>query len=168
MILPGQSQVQMKGLNHLNVFCIHATHSGDLDLERLSIEALRQQFMIPDGCLSLGEYAVVVRNVPEFISRMRGSAKANGYPMWNGLVKYYDPSTFHKQWPLDTPEAAFCKQNEFSFQREYRFAIDDGTAGDDPLLMDIGDISDISLQLPSSELSSDKWPGEKLKIRLAQ
>ena len=52
-------QVQMNWLNHLNVFCVHAAHSGDLDLASLSnnnVEALRQELTIPDRCLSLGKY----------------------------------------------------------------------------------------------------------------
>ena len=80
--LAGPVQIQKDWLNHLNVFCVHAAHSGDLDLASLSndnIESLRQELTIPDECLSLGKYAVVVKNVTEFINRMRSSAQAKDY-----------------------------------------------------------------------------------------
>ena len=34
--LAGPAQVQRHWLNHINVFCVHAAHSGDLDLASLS------------------------------------------------------------------------------------------------------------------------------------
>ena len=155
--LAGPVQGQMNWLNHLNLFCLHAAHSGDLDLANLSndnIETLRQQLTIPDKCLSLGKYAVVVKKVPEFIRRMRDSALAKGYGIKYGLVKYYDPETFHGHF--DGEEAAFRKQNRYRFQREFRFAMNSGSLGEEPLVMDIGDISDITLQLESSELNGEK------------
>ena len=154
-------QIQMNWLNHLNVFCVHAAHSGDLDLESLSndnVDALRQELTIPDRCLSLGKYAVVVKNVPAFIDRMRDSAQAKGYGIRYGLVKYYDPATFHGN--LHDVEAAFRKQNHYSFQREFRFIVDSGSLGEAPLVMDIGDISDITLQLESSELNGELLGGK--------
>ena len=76
-------QIQMDWVSDLNVFCLHAAHSGDLDLASLSndnVEALRQELTIPKKCLCLGKYAVVVMNVPEFINRMRSFARAKKLP----------------------------------------------------------------------------------------
>ena len=117
--LAGPLQAQMAWLNHLNVFCVHAAHSGDLDLASLSndnVDALRQELTIPAECLSLGKYAVVIMNVPEFINRMRDSARVKGYKIGGGLVKYYDPATFHGNF--HGVESVFWKQNHYSFQRE--------------------------------------------------
>ena len=167
--LAGPLQVQMDWLNHLNVFCVHAAHSGDLNLASLSndnVEALRQELTIPPKCLDLGKYAVVVMNVPEFVKRMRDSARAKGYGIRYGLVQYYDPETFHGNF--DDEEAAFRKQNRYSFQREFRFAMNSGSLGEEPLVMDIGDISDITLQLKSSELNGEKWLGGKIELQTAR
>ena len=165
--LVGPIQIQKNWLNHLNVFCVHAAHSGDLDLASLSNdngEALRQELMIPNECLSLGKYAVVVTNVPEFITRMRDSARAKGYRIRWGLVKYYDPATFHGNFHDE--EAAFWKQNHYRFQREFRFIMNSGSLGKEPLVMDIGDIRNITLQLESSELNGEKLLGGKLELQL--
>ena len=165
-------QIQMDWVSDLNVFCLHAAHSGDLDLASLSndnVEALRQELTIPKKCLCLGKYAVVVMNVPEFINRMRSFARAKNYPgiKW-GLVEYYDPETFHGNFPDE--EAAFRKQKDYSYQREFRFAINSGSSGEktQSLIMNIGDISDITLQLESSELNGEKWLGGKLEFQRAR
>ena len=167
--LAGPIQIQKDWLNHLNVFCVHAAHSGDLDLASLfndNVEALRQELTIPDECLSLGKYAVVVTNVPEFIKRMRDSARAKGYKIRWGLVKYYAPATFHGNFR--DVESVFRKQDQYRFQREFRFVIDRGSLGECPLVIDIGDISDITLQLESSELNGEKWLGGKIELQTAR
>ena len=166
--LAGPVQIQKNWLNHLNVFCVHAAHSGDLELASLSndnIESLRQELMIPDECSALGKYAVVVKNVTEFINRMRSSAQAKNYRIVRcGLVKYYDPATFHGNFR--DVESVFRKQVQYSFQREFRFVIDSGSLGECPLVIDIGDIRDITLQLESTELNGKKWLGGKIAFEL--
>ena len=45
-----------------------------------------------------------------------------------------------------------------------------GSSGEkpQPLIMNIGDISDITLQLESSELNGKKWLGEKIELQTAR
>ena len=158
--LAGPVHAQRHWLNHLNVFCLHAAHSGDLNLANLSnIESLRQELTIPDECLTLGKYAVVVENVPEFINRMRSSAHAKGYGIARRLVKYYAPATFHGHFR--DVESVFWKQDQYRYQREYRFVIDSGSLGECPD-MDIGDISDITRQFKSTELNGKKLLGGQI------
>ena len=162
--LAGPVQIQKNWLNNLNVFCVHAAHSGDLDLASLSndsIESLRQELTIPDECSALGNYAVVVKNVTEFINRMRSSAQAKDYRIAWGLVKYYEPATLHGNFR--DVESVFQKQDQYSFQREFRFVIDSGSLRECPLVMDIGDIRDITLQLESAELNGKKWLGGSIE-----
>ena len=85
--LAGPTQLQKSWLDHLHVFCLHAAHSGSLDLAKVSnenIEELRQQLIIPDECLALGKHAVVVKNIPLFIRRMEAAAQANNYRIATG------------------------------------------------------------------------------------
>ena len=163
--LAGPIQIQKEWLDHLHVFCVHACHSGNLDLSSISndnIETLRKELTIDDRCRSLGEYAVVVKNVPEFINRMRCSAQASDYRIAYKLVKYYDPTTFHGNF--HDIESVFWKQEQFSFQREFRFAIDSGTLGNCSLRMEIGDISDIATRLKSTELNGERFLGGNLRL----
>ena len=63
-------------------------------------------------------------------------------------------------------ESVFRKQDKYSFQREFRFVIDSSSLGECPLVMDIGDIRDITLQLESTELNAKKLLGGKIELQL--
>lgn len=165
--LAGPLAMQMNWLNHLHLFCTHAVHSGDLDLQKIpneNIEELRREMMIPKACFSLGIHAVVVRDVPEFIKRLQVAARAKTCRVVQGLVRYYNPKSFHGYFR--DVESVFWKQAELSYQREFRFLIDSGLPGDCPLILEVGDISDITLQLGSAELNGKKLIGGKLRLML--
>ena len=156
-------EIQKDWLNYIHIFCLHAVHSGHLDLGKITndnIDNMRSEFMIPDGCLDLGEYAVVVKNVPEFIRRMEAAIHAKQFRGRRGLVRYYDPESFHGEFR--DVESLFWKQSKYSYQREFRFAINSGSMSGCPLKLDIGDIKDITLVLKSAELNGPKFLGGEI------
>ena len=61
-------------------------------------------------------------------------------------------------------ESIFWKQDRYSYQREFRFVINDGSMYDIPLIKEIGDIGDITLQFESSELNSEKFLGGDMAV----
>ena len=151
-------QVQMNWLDDLHLFCMVAGHTGIVDTEKLTtsnIDDLRRELIVPEDCLQLGDNAVAVTNVTEFLKRMDAALQERNYPYERGLVKYYDPGTFHGSFR--GVEAAFRKQDRFSYQREFRFAIRTGQEGHAPLHLEIGDISDITVRLHSSRLWNDDY-----------
>ena len=163
--LAGPLTVQMNWLNYLHIFCMHAAYSSNLDmaeLDNIDIEDLRRELTIPNDCFSLGEHAVVVTNVPKFIKRMEVAANAVSYRFTRGLVKYYDPETFHGQF--QDVESIFWKRDVYSFQREFRFLIDSRSMDDHPRILDIGNIEDITLQFKSNELNGEKFLGGEMSI----
>ena len=163
--LAGPIQMQMNWLSHLHVHCIHSVHSGAVNVTEISntnIEEFRREFIIPQECLPLGRYAVVVQNVREFIGRMRAAARSKGFQITSRLVKYYDPDTFSGRF--DDVESIFQKRTEFSYQREYRFVLNTGTAGESPLELEIGDIGDITMQMDSHELNGPELLGGWMEI----
>ncbi len=158
-------QIQLDFLSEFHLFCIHAVHSGDVDLETIShdnIEVLREALRVDDACLSLGPYAVVICDVAAFMDRLKGACTDNGYRAASRLVNYYDPDTFHGNF--EGLEAVFWKQTEFSFQREFRIAIDTHTSGEDPLTLDIGDISDIAFPIEASAVKGEGLLGGTMRI----
>ncbi len=151
-------QLQMYWLNHVRLFCMVAGHTGTLDVRRLStddIEELRSALLIPETCLQLGKYAVLVTNVTEFIKRMDSAVGKTNYRYERRLVKYYDPETFHGDFR--DMEAVFWKQDHYSYQREYRFALLTGQEGDEPFTLEIGDISDITTKISSADLRDPSY-----------
>ena len=158
-------QIQLDFLSDFHLFCMHAVHGGDVDLETISndnIEVLREAILVDDACLSLGSYAVVIADAPAFMSRIDGACAEHGYRAAGRLVKYYDPDTFHGNF--DGLEAVFWKQTEFSFQREFRIAIDTHTSGEDPLILEIGEISDIAFPIAASDVNGEELLGGTMRI----
>ena len=158
-------QVQMDFLSGLHLFCMHAVHSGDVDLKRVSndnIEVLQDALRVDDDCMLLGPYAVVITDIAAFMSRIESACTGNGYRVASKLVKYYDPDTFHGNF--QELEAVFWKQTTFSFQREFRIAIDTYTTGEDPLILEIGAISDIAYPIAASEINGENLLGGTMSI----
>ena len=88
----------------------------------------------------------------EFIDRIVKHVKTTEYTLKAGLVEYYDRDSFNGNFRLD--EAPFRKSNFFSYQKEYRISVDTNTNGDNPLILEIGDISDISGKMDSSSINT--------------
>ena len=163
--LAGPMQLQRSWLDHLNVFCLHAAHNGNLDIAKVSnenIEELRRQLTIPDECFALGRLAVVVTDVPEFIGRIEAAAKDKGYRMARGLVRYYAPELFHGNFR--DVESVFHKQDRHSYQREFRFVFDRRLVSAAPMTLEIGDISDITQRIESAELNSRAFLGGEVAV----
>ena len=163
--LAGPTQLQRNWLNHLHIVCLHAVHSGSLDMVHVSndnIEGLRQQLVIPEECRALGEHAVVINNVPEFIRRMETAAQVNSYRIARGLVRYYDPESFHGNF--SDVESIFRKQERHSYQREFRFVIDNSPVSAAPLILEIGDISDITRRFDFAELNGKEFLGGEMAM----
>ncbi|MYE68377.1 MAG: hypothetical protein F4236_09740 [Acidimicrobiia bacterium] len=176
--LAGPVQIQPRDLDRLNVFCVHAGHIDTTPPKGTvaSVDDGRRRLLVPERCLELGEHAVVVKDVPEFMRRFGAAIEREGYRAWTHLVRYYDPSTFHGHF--DGIDAVFRKQIKYGYQREYRFAIDTRRTDDptpdpddeasDPkdgaLDLDIGDIRDITLRLRSEDLNGAQFLGGTIEF----
>ena len=154
--LAGPVGMHWNWLNHLNIFCTYAGRLADVKSEHIPYEIpyeLRSQLAIPERCLSLGQYAVVLKDVPEFIRRVGETAKSRRCGMWYGRVKYYNPDTYHgNHFNID---AVFQKQDRHGYQSEFRFVIDTQTDGDEPIILEIGDIRDIAVEFRTSKLNEE-------------
>ncbi len=163
--LGGPVEIQMNWLNDLNIFCMYAAHTGDLDLRTISsknINILRKQLKIPmKSCQRLGEHAVIVKARATFLDRIKKAAKSQGFAVASGLVKYYDPRIYHGQFA--GLEAAFWKRDEFNLQQEYRIAVNTYTAGEDAICLDIGNINDISMRLSTVDINK-KFLGGSIEL----
>jgi hypothetical protein len=93
-----------------------------------------------------GAHVLVITNNDEFISRLTKGFQAAGISMKRGRVEYYNGNTKQHAEDVinkDHSQIAFWKRQKFSYQQEYRlFAFQ--TDVDDHLIVDIGNISDIS------------------------
>ena len=67
-------------------------------------------------------------------------------------MKYYDPEVGTPLGPLDI-RIIFTKRKKFSHEREFRFAIDTGTLGSEPITLNIGEIDDIAIRMNTSDIN---------------
>jgi hypothetical protein len=119
----------------INLLCLYAGTFGSAS----TFKELEAQLLIPDACYAMGTTAVLVRNVTEFQNRFRGAVRKAGFGQKDKLVEYFDPTRFHGR--LKHP--VFLKREEYSWQREYRFAVDQGLDVPKPLELNVGPLSDI-------------------------
>ena len=137
----------------MHVFCMIARHTGEFEFDcqdgvicYLEKDAahVKRQLEIYEDCLKMGKFAVVVQ-ASEFIIRVKKETERAGYVFNSTLVEYYDPDKFNGHFPMrDIP---FRKAQKFAYQSEYRIVMDTGTHGDDPKIIDVGDIHDIAAKI---------------------
>ena len=145
--------IQPTWLDHFNVFCMYAGYSGAFkEISTDNLQCFQKQLEIPEECTRLGRYAVLIKNVTEFIKRVRVAAERENYEIWWRLLRYYDPEvgTPRLESSLDS---IFSKSKEYEYQREFRFAIDNGSVGRNHIILDIGEIDDITMCMESREIN---------------
>ena len=143
---------QPRWFDHFSVFCMYAGHSGGFKkISADNLQCFKKQLEIPEDCTKLGNHAVVITNTREFFKRVKIAAVRREYRIWGRLVRYYDPE-------VGTPpacsemESIFTKRKEYEYQKEFRFAIDTGTRGSEPITLDVGEIDDIAVRMDSCEM----------------
>ena len=77
-------------------------------------------------------------------------------------MEYYDPATFHGGF--EDVQALFRKQQQDSYQREFRFVINTGLESGSPLWLNIGSIADITLRFDAAELNGEQLLGGNIEI----
>ena len=88
----GPFRFLLKHFDHLNIFSLSLFHFDDLNpfvSENKQTRTIHMQ--LPDTVLKLGNYAVVIANIPEFLKRVREAASLNNYSICFAPVEYYDP-----------------------------------------------------------------------------
>ncbi|WP_152983431.1 hypothetical protein [Stenotrophomonas chelatiphaga] len=117
--------------DNLNILCIYML-SGDPDVE---FDRRNEQF---------GSCAIIIRDLREFLSRVRIAAAKQNWEVFPDPVKYVEEETYEGRM------APFRKFDHFSYQREYRIVFKTEAKG--PCKLDIGDIRDITYCITSQEI----------------
>jgi hypothetical protein len=144
--------------DHFHVLCLHSIYTsglpfadGKFHLEGPGqIDELRKQIRIDPRCFNFGPHAVII-NARPFIERFIGVLRQQGRKFTGGLVRYYDDTTFNGEIPRG--RILFHKQKRFEYQREFRVAVEPIILGADPLVVDIGDISQFAGKSSSHKLN---------------
>ena len=168
--LAGPVVMQRTAHDRLNAFCMYAVTAPDFEEsyeteeERLRVVAkinsmLKVHATLGKEMLSLGEHAVLIIKVADFIDKVSKAAKSEGYSSWRGLVDYFDPETFHGSF--GEVESVFKKRNIYSYQKEFRFVFDSNRP-EGAKTLHAGPLEGIAFKLKTSEINS------KLELKLAE
>ena len=138
---------------------IPTSRSNDFVFCMFSIYPMLQRFSFTDEqkekMESFGDTALIILDSEEFVSRVLKAAEEKGFEAHFGEVKYYDPSIDGGNFILSLLKGmwniSFWKRKRYSYQQEGRFVFVSGDKADH-IDLDIGDISDISVVLPTSKV----------------
>lgn len=101
--------------------------------------------MLDKKLFSFGEYCCIIENPVEFLKRVQKLMETNGIEFEASLVEYCLMSEGNRKM------TAFIKPNYLSFQSEFR--IFTKTKEKEPIILKIGDISDISYIVETKKLN---------------
>jgi hypothetical protein len=151
--LAGPIKISYDKFNNLNVFCLSALYSNEFEqITEENLNAYRKSLLLDNKILELGDYFVILINPSTFIEKVGSAIRGKNFEGKIGLVEYYDPNTFHGNFPeSDVP---FRKQKQFSYQKEYRIVIDSRIADDSPYILEIGSIQNICLTCRATKVNS--------------
>ncbi|MGS5019214.1 hypothetical protein [Paenibacillus sp. JJ1683] len=142
------SLLQLKHFKLIETNDVESIYS--LNLSRESLEQMRGEF---------GEYALII-NYRDFSDRISESFQKQNYKFFHGSVIYHDENSLAERFQAHIkfdPKLFFYKHNTFSHQLEYRFVLDN-VQSEQPLKVNIGDLSDIAQRiLTIEELSTCKF-----------
>lgn len=98
-------------------------------------------------------HALIIHAGP-FIERIDKASIEKGINIYYGYVSYYDPSINQDERVRDyeSIKRAFWKKEYFKSQKEFRIAFDNVSIDNGKVLINIGDLSDISEKIKISEL----------------
>lgn len=132
-------RVLNSNLQNLNIFCSYYLKS-DMPIKNLGV-AISERAQI-----GFGQYAVIVIDAGEFVTRVKQAAVKKGYRHFRGLVEYVD---FSQE---DIEVGSFVKDQVFAHQNELRIAVHTGENGGSPLKLEIGCLKDIAVIVPVKAL----------------
>jgi len=126
-------------LQQLNVYCLYYLKS---EMPIKSLGAMISQ----RTKLGFGDYAVIVVDAGEFVTRIRQAAINKGFRHFRSLVEYVD---FSEE---DVEVGPFVKDQAFVHQRELRIAVHTGENNGSAIKLEIGSLKDIAVMVPSGAL----------------
>ena len=124
----------------MNMFCMYGVEASEYEETSLA----RLDSRVYDG---FGGSMVIITDPDKFIERVKESAESRGLHVKFGKVRYVDFSIYHGK------AGPFVKSDAYSYQNELRLVAYGGDPRA-PLRLMLGDLSDITITLPSSQAAS--------------
>lgn len=109
----------------------------------------------------MGEWALIVLNYNELMRRILDAIKDKGYELYGGFVRYYNPNidAFNVRELLSKDGLKFIpllKRNKYEYQQEFRIVIHAPNVKNEHIIIEIGDISDITRKIKADTMLKSK------------
>lgn len=144
----------------INNGAMKTPYSNDFVFCMFSINPKQQNFKFSEEqkkeLLSFGDTALIITDTNEFIKRLLASAEKLKLKVYHGVVNYYDVNVDDGNMLISLlsgmQNVAFWKRDSYALQQEYRFLLHSVKTDDDYYILDIGDISDISISIKTTSI----------------
>lgn len=130
-------------LRDLNILCLYTLTDRHVDT-------------FDDRNLKFGSVAIFISNLPEFVRRVRKAAEVSKWPIQHGPIDYVDRTE------IDGSMGPFRKFQDFSYQREFRFAFI--TNKREACYLNVGNLRDITFVRPSADVARI-WEASRSQIK---
>ena len=130
----GPIRFQPDALQSVNVFCMYALRESAAGT------------LVDARNLGFGDSFALLKDFDEFMKRVKAAVSGTEQELGYTLVEYID-ETSH-----EGPVGPFKKLSDFSYQSEFRIGLFPGTGA--PFKLQVGDLSDIVIIGPSSDLKN--------------
>ncbi|RDI41147.1 hypothetical protein [Aquicella lusitana] len=124
--------------NFINIFCMYLWMVNKHNIYKIDTRVLK-----------FGEAALIITNANEFMRRIKRAIKRDNFIYQSQAVEYFDENTHHGDVGI------FKKRKSFEYMNEYRIAVK-AKMDNNPYILDIGDIFDISAAISSHEINNLK------------
>lgn len=152
--------ISVSAHNKCNVFCLTYFHSHNIDVDSpfdtVTFNKLQSYFTLGEGVEELGEFAVMI-NPTVFLKRVKENIEilvenkqvhASAFKP----VTYYDEVNSSLALNVQS-DAVFHKQSKYSHQSEFRVCIFRDNELNEPFVLDIGDVRDITEIIDTKDLN---------------
>jgi hypothetical protein len=161
--LAGPVSVTRNFYSEMHLFCLTTLSIPDPSLLQGNHDEVQAKLQaaihLDERCLNFGPHAVIV-SAEKLLPHLRQSLGRCNHWSNAGMVDYYDEATFHGEFALE--DVPFRKQSRFAYQKEFRVCLQTPTAGDDPLALEIGDMSAFAIKVRSVDVNAS------VKVKLKQ
>ena len=152
--LAGPIQIDSKNIQCVHVFCMSVVRPGKFDeMTDRNAPEFREQLKIDPRCIpEFGNHAVIVHKPREFINRVRERIEEQSYDEACDVIEYIDPKN-PPPTEMFTYDPIFCKHEKYSYQKEFRIAIQTGNLSTEPLKLNVCDLKDITVLCPAHDVN---------------
>lgn len=146
-------QVLIKRKKDYPIFCFHAIHTGEWTHRTFTEKELpefKAYLDVPNSMRAFGDWVWIIRDWEQFTKRIKKATRKKNLYLNGNLVKYISFLELHGD--INHEHKFLVKNKIYEAEREYRFRLESDKTLPDPFILDVGDLSDITMLMTFDEM----------------